>query len=307
MAAVSVSCVLLVACTAPVSPASGGAGTGASPVGSSSSTAPGTVTLHGVSVALPGGWSEGTPTVCGHVVEHTVTVYTGAPVVAPCPTTATPPKEVEAISLVEVFGSWGAMPWTGTTATWDGQPVWVTEYDRVGAPVTLCPSPSDITAPCGSEPPADAVVTATLALPWLNASVVVHGATAARAQELLGQVSFHVQSVMAVPGAASRMSVVRASPYQRPSSSTSPSVIEQTLSALRTLPSLPGAAACELPVTLGPIVAGRVVTFDSDGTETSFLVASSPCDQVTSGTGTAGHAGAALDTALAKVPLPALG
>ncbi len=299
-----VSCVLVAACSAPASPASGAAGTAADPVGSSSSAAPGTVTLHGVSMTLPTGWSEGTPSVCGHVVERTLTVYTGAPTVAPCPTTATPAKEVEAITLVEVFGPWGAMPWTGTKTVWDGQPAWVTVYDASGAPVDPCPSNPAAVAPCPSGSASRELLTTTVALPWLNASVVVRGATAARTQELLGHVSLHADDAMAVPETASRASVVWASTYQQPTTSTSASDIEAMLSALRAVPSLPVAAACELPVTLGPVVTGRVVTFESDGNETSFLVAASPCDQVTSGTGVASRSDAALAAALARVPLP---
>jgi hypothetical protein len=46
------------------------------------------------------------------------------------------------------------------------------------------------------------------------------------------------------------------------------------------------------------------VTFESDGTETIFVVASSPCDEVTYGTCAASRAGTALDAALADVLLP---
>jgi len=299
----AVVCALLAACSAPAGTSSGG--NGSDPADSSSSSAD-TVTLHGLSMTLPNGWSEGTRSVCGHVVERTVTVYTGAPTVAPCPTTATPAKEVEAITLVEVFGSWGAMPWTGTKTVWGGQPAWVTVYDASGAPVDPCPSSPAAVAPCPSGSAAREPLTTTVALPWLNASVVVRGATAARTQELLGHVSLHAQDTMAVPESASRMSVVWAAPYQVPVTSTSRTIIEQTLSALRAVPGVDVASACQIPGYLGPIVGGRVVTFERDGVETSFLVVSSPCDQVTSGTGAANRSGPALAAALARVPLRAL-
>jgi hypothetical protein len=99
------------------------------------------------------------------------------------------------------------------------------------------------------------------------------------------------------------MSVVWAATYQVPVTSTSQAVIEQTLSALRAVPRVDAGSACQIPGYLGPIVGGKVVTFESQGTETSFLVASSPCDQVTSGTGTAAHVDSAFDAALAQVPL----
>jgi len=111
---------------------------------------------------------------------------------------------------------------------------------------------------------------------------------------------------MAVPESASRMSVVWAAPYQVPVTSTSRTIIEQTLSALRAVPGVDVASACQIPGYLGPIVGGRVVTFERDGVETSFLVVSSPCDQVTSGTGAANRSGPALAAALARVPLRAL-
>jgi hypothetical protein len=262
------------------------------------------VTLHGVSMTLPTGWSQGTPTLCGPVVQDTVTVYTGPPTVAACPSTAVASRDVEAVSLVEVFGSWGAMPWTGTKTVWDGQPAWVTEYDPAGAPVDRCPSDPSAVVACPSGSAARELLTTTVALPWLNATVVVRGATAARTEELLGHVSLHADDAMAVPETASRVSVVWASTYQQPTTSTSASDIDAMLFALGALPGLPETGACELPVTLGPVVGGRVVTFESDGTETSFLVASSPCNQVTSGTGVASRSDAALAAALARVPLP---
>jgi hypothetical protein len=264
------------------------------------------VTLHGVSMTLPTGWSQGTPTLCGPVVQDTVTVYTGPPTVAACPSTAVASRDVEAVSLVEVFGSWGAMPWTGTKTVWDGQPAWVTVYDPAGAPVDRCPSDPRAVVACPSGSAARELLTTTVALPWLNATVVVRGATAARTEELLGHVSVHAQDTMAVPESASRMSVVWAATYQVPVTSTSRAVIEQTLSALRAVPGVDAASACQIPGYLGPIVGGRVVTFEHDGTETSFLAASSPCAQVTSGTGTAHYADSALDAALAQVPLPGL-
>ena len=135
----AVACALLAACSASAATSSSTAGKVSVPAVSSSTEAT-TVTLHGVSMTLPTGWSQGTPTLCGPVVQDTVTVYTGAPTVASCPTTAGASKDVEAVSLVEVFGPWGAMPWTGTKTVWDGQPVWVTTYDATGAPVDPCPS-----------------------------------------------------------------------------------------------------------------------------------------------------------------------
>jgi hypothetical protein len=100
------------------------------------------------------------------------------------------------------------------------------------------------------------------------------------------------------------MSVVWAAAYQVPVTSMSQAVIERALSALRAVPRVDAGSACQIPGYLGPIVGGRVVTFESNGVETSFLVASTPCDQVTSGTDTANHADTALDAALAQVPLP---
>jgi hypothetical protein len=261
------------------------------------------VTLHGVSMTLPSGWSQGTPTLCGPTVADTVTVYTGAPTVASCPSTAGTSKDVEAVSLVEVFGPWGALPWTGTKTVWDGQPVWVTVYDPAGSPLDPCPSNPGAVVACPSGSAARELLTTTVALPWLNASVVVRGATAARTQELLGRVSVHAQDAMTIPESASRMTVVWALTFQVPVTSTSQPDIQQTLSALRALANVPASTACEIPGYLGPITGGRVVTFESQGTETSFLVASSPCDQVTSGTGTASHVDSAFDAALAQVPL----
>jgi hypothetical protein len=240
---------------------------------------------------------------CGHAVEHTVTVYTGAPRVASCPSIPSPSKAAEAITLVEIFGAWGASPWTGTKTVWDAQPAWMTEYDAQGAPVTPCPSASGPTAACPSAVAASELLTTTIALPWLNAKVVVEGATAARTQELLGRVSVRAPSAMTVPASASKMTVSWATTFPRSESSTSRSDIEQTLSALRALLSLPISAACEIPAMLGPVVGGKVVTFESNGTETSFLVAAAPCGQVTSGSGVASRVDAALSAALAKVPL----
>jgi hypothetical protein len=236
-------------------------------------------------------------------VANPVTVYTGAPLVSSCPTSASPPKDVEAVELREVFGPWGASPWYGTTTVWDGQPSWITQYD-VDGPLTPCPTASNATLACPSDSAANEAITTTLALPWLNATIVVRGATGVRTQELLSHVTVHAQSAVAVPTAASQMSVIWATTNQHAQSSTSPSDIEQTLSALRALPSLPASAACEITANVATAEAGKVVTFESDSTETSFLVAQSPCNQVSTGTGAASQADAALGAALARVPLP---
>jgi hypothetical protein len=266
-----------------------------------------TVTLHGVSIALPNGWARGTPTLCGHAVEHTVTVYTGAPRVASCPAAPTPQRAVEAVALVEIFGPWGASPWTGTRTSWEGQPAWIAQYGPDGAPVTLCASGSDVASPCPSGTAADAPLTTMLALPWLNATVVVSGATATRTQELLGLVTVHAQLAVTVPAAASRMTVSWATEFQRPATTTSQSDIEPALVALRALPTLSASAACQVPAALGPTAGGKVVTFESsNGVETSFLVTLAPCDEVMSGTGAASLADQTLYAALAKVPLPAV-
>jgi hypothetical protein len=96
--------------------------------------------------------------------------------------------------------------------------------------------------------------TTRLALAWLNATVVKRGATAARTQELVHHRSVHTQDAMAVPKVASRISVIWATTYQRPTTWTSPSVIEQTLAALRAPPSVGVAAAGAIPGYLGSIV-----------------------------------------------------
>ena len=207
-------------------------------------------------------------------------------------------------SLVEVFGPWGALPWIGTKTLWNGQPAWITEYDSAGAAVSPCLSASSSIVDCPSGSASKELLTTTLALPWLNATITVRSATAARTQELFSHVSAHAESGLGVPASASQMSITWATAYQRPQSSTSQKDIEQTLSAIRAVPGLPVSAACEIPVYLGPGVGGKVVTIESNGMETSFLVAQSPCNQVTSGTGTASRADAALHAALARVPLP---
>jgi hypothetical protein len=150
------------------------------------------------------------------------------------------------------------------------------------------------------------LLTTTLALPWLNATVVVRGASAARTHELLNLVTVRADPGVAVPASASKMSVIWAAPFEQARSTTSQSDIEQTLSALRSLPRLPASAACEIRPMLGPVVGAKVVTFESNGTEASFLIAQAPCGQVTSGTGAASQADAALYAALANVPLPAV-
>jgi len=194
-----------------------------------------------------------------------VTTYTGRPQVAPCPAFQGQQKAVESIQLVEIFGSWGSVGWSGTKTTRDGQPAWITQ-----------------------EAPGGVTVTAP---------------TAARTQELLSHVSVHAQPDVTVPASASKMSVAQATLGRRASTTTAQPVIDQTLKTLRDLPALPVSAACKIPGYFGPAVGGLVVTFDGSAGETSFLVALSPCNEVTSGTGAASQADTALYLALAKVPL----
>jgi hypothetical protein len=224
--------------------------------------------------------------------------------VASCPGVLGRLKAVESIQLEEIFGSWGSLEWSGTKTTWDGQPAWTREAPG-GVTMTPCPSASSAAEPCPSGPSASELLTTTLALPWLNATVVVRGATAARTQELLSHVSVHAKPDVTVPASASKMSVTRATLSQRASTTTAQPIIDQTLKTLRGLPALPVSAACEIPAYLGPRVGGLVVTFDGSAGETSFLVALSPCNEVTSGTGAASQADTALYLDLAKVPPPA--
>lgn len=301
LAVATLSCAVLVACSTPASPSATSTGT-PSPTASAPSATANEVTLHGVSVALPTGWFEAAPKLCGTVAEHSVTIYTGRPQVASCPAFQGVQLAVESIQLVEIFGSWGSVGWSGTKTTWDGQPAWITQEAPGGVTVTPCPSASG-RGPCPSGPPASELLTTTLALPWLNATVVVSGATAARIQELLTHVSVHAQPDVTVPASASKMSVTQATLGRPASTTTAQPVIDATLKTLRGLPALPVSAACKIPGYFGPAVGGLVVTFDGSAGQTSFLVAMSPCNEVTSGTGAASQADTALYLALAKVPL----
>ncbi len=300
----AVAALVLVACSTGASPSATGT-SALSLAGSAPSATAQEATLHGVSVALPTGWFEAAPKLCGMAAEHSVTTYTGRPQVAPCPMLPGQQKPVESIQLIEVFGSWGLVGWSGRKTTWDGQPAWIMQEASGGVTVTSCPSASSAAKPCPSGPSASELLTTTLVLPWLNATVVVRGATAARTQELLRRVSVHAQPEVTVPASASKMSVTRATLGQPASTTTAQPVINQTLKTLRTLPALPVSGACEIPAYLGPRVGGEVVTFDGSAGETSFLVALSPCNEVTSGTGAARHADTALYLALAKVARPA--
>ena len=265
------------------------------------------VALHGVSLTLPPGWSQGTPTLCGPVLEHTVTIYSGRPQAAACPSNIGQQKDVEAISLIEVFGAWGSLGWIGSRTTFDGQPAWITQQGPDGADVTPCPTDAAATVPC---PPTSSgareLRTTTLALPWLNATVLVRGATSARTQELLQLVTVHAVPAVAVPDSASSMSVAWAADYVAVQTTTSQDDIDQTLTALRGLPPMPVADACRTPAMFGPIVGGKVVTFTQGAGSTTFLVADAPCSQVTAGTGAAIRASPALYEAIARVPLPAM-
>ena len=91
-----------------------------------------------------------------------------------------------------------------------------------------------------------------------------------------------------------------------PPGSPSPSAVASTASAAADTVTLHGVSVTLPPAVPGLAAGGKVVTFQGDCVETSFLVALAPCDQVTSGTGAASHAGPALYAALAKVPLTAL-
>lgn len=247
--------------------------------------------LNGVAVTLPAGWYETAPTLCGPVAANSVTRYPKPMPVAHCPWSPGVHKDVPYIQLVAMFGPWGAYGWGGTRTTWDGQPAWVTKETLTGR----------TPAPGSTEP-----LTTTLALPWLNMTVVVSGADAATTKRLLGHVSALQQTDLAVPASASSMSVGYASVGQQTRTLRSAAVITETLSALRELPAMSEPGACQAPTTLGPVAGAVVVTFQTPTGQVSFLVSSAPCDQVTSGTGVAGKADDALRSALSQVRPPLL-
>ncbi len=216
------------------------------------------------------------------------------------PVDAEPAGPAETIALIEIFGTSGAIPWSGRKTVWENQPAWITEVDTAGATVTPCLSASSTAVPCSSGSAASTLLTTTLALPWLNAMVVVRGATPARTQELLNLASVHAESAVTVAGSASRISGTWAALPARLRFTTSQSDIEQTLGVLGGLPTVPAAAACEIPTTSGAFGVLQVLTFETNATDTSFLVVDSPCGQVTSGNGVASQADDALFTALAR-------
>ena len=250
------------------------------------------VKLNDVAVTLPAGWHEAAPTLCSLAEANTVTSYPKPMPVASCPSPLGTQKDVPYIQLVAMFGPWGAYGGGGTRTTWEGQPAWVTQQTLTGR----------TPAPGSTEP-----FTTALALPWLNVTVVVGAPDAATTKQLLGYVSALPQADLAVPASASSMSVGYASLGQRTRTSKSAAVITATLSALRELPTMSEPEACQAPPSpRGPSAREVVVTLQTTTGQVSFLVSSSPCDQVTSGTGVAGKADDLLRTALLQVPPPAL-
>jgi hypothetical protein len=290
-AAVLIAALALAACSANTREPSG-----SSPSSSSSSTsaaatqAANVVKLNGVAVTLPTGWFEAAPTLCGSAAANSVTSYSKPMPLAACPRLATQ-KDDPSIQLVAMFGPWGAYGWGGTRTTWDGQPAWVTKETATGR-----------TPAAGSTEP----LTTTLALPWLNVTVVVAAPDAATTKQLLGHIFALPRPDLAVPASASSMSIGYASVSQRTRTSKSAALITETLSALRELPAMSEPEACQAPTTLGPVAGAVVVTFQTHTGPVSFLVSSAPCDQVTSGTGVAGKADDALRTALSQVRPPLL-
>jgi hypothetical protein len=292
------ACVLvsgaLAACSTPSAPldASDSAiSSRASATSSSPAVAANVVTLNGVSVTLPAGWFETAPGICGTFAEHSVTPYRSPQPVAACPALLGQQTDAQSIQLVALFGPWGSYGWSGARTTWHGQPAWVTTVAANGkAPV----------------PGTDQPVTTSIALPWLNAMVVVRAADRVATDELLAHVTVQQQTVLGVPASASKVRVAFAVGASGGTASSVPGVINGLLADLRALPSLAAAQACRPGGKYPGRVSDTVLTFTTATGNVSYLVSAISCNQVTAGAGSAGKADAVLRRDVARLAQPSL-
>lgn len=254
------------------------------------------VVLHGVFLTLPFGWSTAAPRGCRPLPEHTITVFSGARWVSSCPSQIGPVKPVEAMTLNELFGPYGGAFWAGTQVIWRGQSAWVEQQTASGAEIPACLPGNGSCQP--SQDPAQPLTT-TLTLPWMNVAVVIINATPAQTADLLRLVRVHPGSGLGVPAGATSMTLRRAD-SPRVWTTRSQLLIGQTLAALRRLPLVPVGAACGPTLGLQPVSTRFTITFTGPGGATTVEVLDQPCNQVTSGLGTAAQGDAPLRAALAQ-------
>jgi hypothetical protein len=268
--------VAMTACSHPVATA-GSSHQSARPlsrVASAPATANRTVAFHGITIALPTGWTVARPH-CGPPANDTLVIgrWTGS-----CP--AGPGHQVTTgVSLTSLYGRQFALNWPGHRLIWRGQPAWLARQSEHGTTIE------------------------TLTLPWLNAVVATQSGDAARARSLLGLATARPEPGLAVPARASSVFIQSLAGRDRDhrhrdADITNPREVRRLLSDLRNLPLVTSPArACNgswWPNTA--ILSVHAV----DHTRT-YVARFDRCGLVIAGTGSAGETSQRLESDVKRV------
>jgi hypothetical protein len=244
-----------------------------------------TVSLNGLTMTLPSGWVEATPTVCRQMTDNSVIVYGEPPRPAACPSQAGRFTPTANVALVPIWGAWGSEGWSGTTSSWNGQPALVQT----------------------SAVPGDAQPTTTMALPLLNVTVIISNVDAAETADLLAHMTPRLGTGLGAPTQASRVTVTHASNAGHRDTTDQPQ-IARILAAMTAVTTSTTAQPCPTTTDYLNLQDSVIVTFTDGTTDTNILVTNATdCSQVAGGNGQAGPTTPELLTALAKYSFPRFG